>query len=745
MANHRLSHDALAALIPSAIAGASQGPTPDLRCCCGRDDCAFLKYSNTVLDSVEKDVHTAAKLGQALLARHEAYMADAERDRFELTTRIEQLEFDKRELQAENARTVEENRALLDQLENLNNSVHSSDIRIQTLEATLLSSQQAVRRLEGAAARAAEMERHVALLEREQLALQNTLLTTESEARSALSRWKKAERGISELQSQLERMEKEAKEERERHAETMDRMDRQREMEKELNTAAGRLKGAAAVKTIEKTKGSSAVVSHFVKDLLQDNANLQLGIAELRELLTNSHDEIQALRDQLLFHQPVNDGEVSTTSTLRAELEPPRSTEESPSARLSQEFHIHHHYHVEQKVEVKKARKKRSGLTPGIFSPPAGAAPSTPPNTTPWRLGASPAAPAMLSQPHRGPHALSLGQPSNHRWSVFSEQPSEVAASSVPSSPVSTHRYSMFDRLPDSDLPSSPTTSVDPLSPTLRASHLKRPSEISNRSIFTSMTPSSPVPAVNRSSGHDHPGPIHEESADPYGDADAEDSPDAHAATDESAAEESSFSIEEVMPRPQLRRMASHESIMSLSGGLDIHTLKIRPSQMALRPLGGAEVVFSSVTASSTIASVTNKRSSAVLRDNLAGLPGHRNISSPTRSLSPAGSMYNTPGKLARWSSWRPWGGGSSPSGPDNSPAPAQPATPAPSTTPAQAAKTEKEKEKEREWQRASGINQPGAIPGFQEYLAYHQRRGAPSKVLPDIVDVEALREGLEG
>jgi hypothetical protein len=670
---------------------------------------------------------------QALLARHEAYMADAERDRFELTTRIEQLEFDKRELQAENARTVEENRALLDQLENLNNSVHTSDIRIQTLEATLLSSQQAVRRLEGAAARAAEMERHVAMLEREQLVLQNTLVTTESEARSALSRWKKAERGINELQSQLERMEKEAKEERERHAETMDRMDRQREMEKELNTAAGRLKGAAAVKTIEKSKGSSAVVSHFVKDLLQDNANLQLGIAELRELLTNSHDEIQALRDQLLYHQPVADGEVSTTSTLRAELEPSRPTEESPSARLSQEFHIHHHYHVEQKVEVKKSRKKRSGLTPGIFSPPASAAPSTPPSTTPWRLGASPAAPAMLSQPHRGPHALSLGQPSN-RWSVFSEQPSEVAASSVPSSPVSTHRYSMFDRLPESDLPSSPTTSVDPLSPTLRASHLKRPSEISTRSIFTSMTPASPVPVITRSSGHEGPGPIHEESVDAYGDADAEDSPDAHAATDESAAEESSFSTEEIMPRPQLRRVASHESIMSLSGGLDIHTLKIRPSQMALRPLGGAEVVFSSVTASSTISSVTNKRSSAVLRDSLAGLPGHRNVSSPTRSLSPAGSMYNTPGKLSRWSSWRPWGGGSSPSGGADE-----------SSTPAQPAKTEKEKEKERDWQRASGINQPGAIPGFQEYLAYHQRRGAPSKVLPDIVDVEALREGLEG
>ncbi|KAG7110033.1 hypothetical protein HYQ44_011308 [Verticillium longisporum] len=196
---------------------------------------------------------------QALLARHEAYMADAERDRLELTARIEQLETDKRELQADNARTVEENRALLDQLETLNNSVNSSDTRIQSLEATLLSSQQAVRRLEGAAVRAAELERHVALLEREQMQLQNTLISTESESRSALNRWKKAERGIPELQEQLERMEKETKDERERHVEAMGRVERQREMEKELNTAAGRLKGAAAAKSLDKGKNGSSV------------------------------------------------------------------------------------------------------------------------------------------------------------------------------------------------------------------------------------------------------------------------------------------------------------------------------------------------------------------------------------------------------------------------------------------------------------------------------------------------------
>jgi len=35
-----------------------------IRCCCGQDDCAFLKHNCSVLDNVEKDVHVAARMGQ---------------------------------------------------------------------------------------------------------------------------------------------------------------------------------------------------------------------------------------------------------------------------------------------------------------------------------------------------------------------------------------------------------------------------------------------------------------------------------------------------------------------------------------------------------------------------------------------------------------------------------------------------------------------------------------------------------
>lgn len=48
-------------------------PMPDqdeatpLKCCCGSPECVFLRHNNSVLDSVEKDVHTAGRMGKVRL------------------------------------------------------------------------------------------------------------------------------------------------------------------------------------------------------------------------------------------------------------------------------------------------------------------------------------------------------------------------------------------------------------------------------------------------------------------------------------------------------------------------------------------------------------------------------------------------------------------------------------------------------------------------------------------------------
>lgn len=704
--------------LPEAVAAADRAhddlsatclePGP-MKCCCGSVECVFLRHNCSVLASVEKDVHTAARMGQALLARHEAYMADAERDRTELTARIEQLEVENKELEAANARTIEENRSLLDQLEALNATVVDSEGRITSLEATLLSSQQTVRRLEGETARAAALERQLAALEQEQAELQSHLSLSREEARSAVSRWKRAERGINDLQEQLERMEREAKEEREHHIEMMSRIERQREMEKELNTAAGRLKGAAAAKSLDRSPGGgSSAVSHFVRDLLQDNANLQCGITELREMLMNSNDEIQALQNQLMYHQPLGDGRGNVLPTLRAELESETWSPEEKAPKTPKELHIHHHYHLpKSKQEAKKPRKKRQSLIPGIFTPPGNSVPSTPPS--------GPVRPQLGSHIHRDSLLSNC-------WSTYSDRPSDFTPSSVPSSPISNFRNSIFDNTADS-FPGSPTTSIDPMSPTWHASHQKQLSNISSRSFQLNSVLMQPTLT--------HTQPIIEESDD------GDNPPDLTSATDESTVDEAASRDHDTfiddsdchqMPPVRLRRALSHESIISLSGGLDIHTLKSRPSQLTITQIGSASSVTgsSTVTARPMLSRDNAKRSSVMLRERYG--------SSPVGSLqftSDSSMRGLAPSKLGKWVGWRPWGGGSGGGGVSSS---------ASSTT---STKTIKEKNSQKLLGRSPGINQPGVIPGFSEYIAAAQRRAPPPKIHPDNVDRDALREGL--
>jgi hypothetical protein len=646
-------------------------------------------------------------------------MADAERDRLELTSRIERLEMDKQALEAENASKIEENRTLLDQLEALNSSIGDSDSRIKSLEASLLSSQQTVRRLELDAARAADAERHLALLEEEQDKLFAELLSTKEDARSHAQRCKEAQRGILDMQDELERIENEARVERERHAEVVDRMERQREVEKQLDTAAGRLKGAAATKTLQ-SSSNGPVIGHFVRDLLQDNANLQLGIAELREMLLNSNDEIESLREQLMHHQPVShEQNPSPAGTLKAELE--ERPFESP--RLSQELHIHHHYHVSPKADPKKPKKKRPGLTPSIFHPPMSSTPTTPRSRSPWQLVRSPMAPALLSHPGRDSMA------SHHRAPSL---PSSDFVSSVPSSPRSNQRASLFDTgFSDSDLPTSPVTSYDPMSPTWRASHSKRPSVASTRS-FQALAPldaDANVPTMSQPPRlRNIPrSTIHEVDEEPQAEETPELVVENTTSTEDSTADDSEYSRDDFMPRPRLHRTVSHESIMSLSGGLDIHTLKARPSQMTLRPLGGAEAIVTGVTAQPTLSRGTAKRSAVALRDTFAGLQPPRSVSASMSPLSssPAQSMSESPAGLGKWVSWRPWGG---------------PGSPTPTGTPAPKSA---EKDKPKDIHRAPGINQAGAIPGFQQYWAAQKRKGAPAKVTAEAIDRQALSDGL--
>ncbi|KAG6040293.1 hypothetical protein E4U41_000978 [Claviceps citrina] len=658
-------------------------------------------------------------------------MADAERERLSLHERIERLEMDKHDLEIENASKIEENRSLLEQLEALNNSLSDSDSKIKTLESGLLYSQQAVRRLEAAASRAEDAERHLAALEEETDRLLNELRTSKDDARTHIQRFKEAQRGIMDLQDQLERVENEARLERQSHAEIVEKLERQRDIEKQLDAAAGRLKGAAATKSLHGRNSGSNIVGHFVRDLLQDNANLQLGISEMREMLMNSNDEIQLLRDQLVQHQPLLDGSTTyaAASTLRTEL---GSVFDQPH---SQDLHIHHHYHMPSKHEHRKPKKKRQGLLPGLFTPPRASTPSSRRHSSQPGLACSPTAP-------RGRKRI-VSKPSIVWDESF--QPETDLCSSVQSSPPA-HHQGVFDAgFNDSDPLTSPTTSFDPSSPAWRPSHFKRQSVSSTQS-FQSLAisaldhaPDTPSLASAAQANHSN----YAENTIAEEDEDGQSLPplrrlsppaltiESATPIDELSTEETSSYLDEMASRRPFRRVPSHESIMSLTGGLDIHTLKSRPSQMTLRPLGGAAAVVTGVVARPTLSRSTARPSDAALRNNVAGFQSPRSASSHAEarlSLNPSSGATGTLGKLV---GWRPWGGGVS----------------APSLPPPGRASQAAAKSKTPEYQdlhRVPGINQPGAIPGFPQYWSSKKRKGAPAKVTADKVDRDALTEILQ-
>ena len=156
---------------------------------------------------------------QALLARHESYVADAEKERMDMLECIDHLEQEKRMLETKNAQAIEENRKLLDQLEALNTAVLESDTKILSLTDALRSADQNVEKLSSLAARTERLHKQIAQFEDEQATLHATLAITREDERTAVLRWQRAERTLVDMQDQLDKIEREAREERERHSE----------------------------------------------------------------------------------------------------------------------------------------------------------------------------------------------------------------------------------------------------------------------------------------------------------------------------------------------------------------------------------------------------------------------------------------------------------------------------------------------------------------------------------------------
>ena len=530
---------------------------------------------------------------QALLARHEAYMAAAEEERRKMGASIDKLETEKKNLEAANAKTIDENRYLLVQLEELNNTVSGSDSHVLALNETLLSTRKELERLTVVAAQTSQLEAQLLALEGEQVGLQHQLISTKEDERSAITRWKGAERTIATLQEQVDRLDREAREERARHVDVVARFERRRAVERELEGAAKRLKGAAATSTLSRDGGNN-VVSHFVNDILQDNANLQIGIVELQEMLMGSNEEVENLREQMMLHQPElpQSEDADSSSYLNSELI------KTPTNQATPDLHVHHHYHAATRTEptreklagVRRPKKRRVITSPGLRTPVSETqTPQIPslPNISSVRAIPASSADTILSQTSVTipPSIQTFQSPQRPRQS--SRAATLGTRSSPPSSPQSAFTCMSFFDNTDEGLDSKPTTpgSTSFNSPDFHPQHFKRGSDISARSLSIqppSLLAKSIIGVLQSSKKDDYNdtafplldhGTIPEEPEDDFATR-----PSTNDTDQAFAAQEEADFRQQLRPRV-LHRASSHESILSIRGP-DLPKLRTKRSQL---------------------------------------------------------------------------------------------------------------------------------------------------------------------
>ncbi|KAK6539518.1 hypothetical protein TWF694_009735 [Orbilia ellipsospora] len=287
-------------------------------------------------------------LFQALLRQAD----EAEKIRSEMASKISKLEEQNKHLEIQNTLSIDRNRDLLSTLETLNESVAQADTKVRELTADIDDTRAELDRVSARAARAEILEAQLSVLETEQEDLRRNLSITLEDERNAAARWQKAERQVADLQEEYSKLETEYMQEKVRTQKLASKISSRKSI-RELHFPASKMEGAA--------------ISNFMKEILQDNQQLQAGTAELRQMLMVAQDEIGALREQVLLTQRPEPTELGRS---------PLSYEFDGYRKLSQELHVHHHHHVltpKEKGSVRKVKRRSKGgktSTPSSPKPP---------------------------------------------------------------------------------------------------------------------------------------------------------------------------------------------------------------------------------------------------------------------------------------------------------------------------------------------------------------------------------------
>lgn len=264
-------------------------------CLCEIRGPCCLKRDKTI-STLETQLKTAAELGQAILVRHQGYIATAEKEKAERISTINTLKERINLANLDISKSTANNAQLVKQVSVVSESLFVSEAKVEQLTRTLQDQHSQLVKANNSAAKTESLESQISILESTRETLQQECQMAVREKRLAEARWRKTERKLEKLTLQYERLEEEA----------VDGID----LSGQVNSNS--------------PNEPATPMQEFIKTLLQENSALEATAFDLREQLAASKEELKDLRNQLK--------QVSRTGYSEADSQ--------------REVHHHHHFHV---------------------------------------------------------------------------------------------------------------------------------------------------------------------------------------------------------------------------------------------------------------------------------------------------------------------------------------------------------------------------------------------------------------
>lgn len=265
--------------------------TPDLPCCCSREECEHTRAWRNFKNKLESRLILSAEVGQALLKRHEAYVRRHENRRQpSLTTVMNAPNGEPNELELQIVELQKE-KTVLERLLNqslVNNEV--SEVSNQTVLHELQEARSSIARLTAQNVRLMNVDTRLSAVQVEKDDMQQ-------ERDSETQRAKALEHRASALQDKLARLQAEVK--RLQSDSEQQRSHRMEMSETILQDAKERIQELRSSQLGSAASAEKDELTNMLRSLIRDNENLKQDNGEIQSLLASSREDVHSLQQEL--------------------------------------------------------------------------------------------------------------------------------------------------------------------------------------------------------------------------------------------------------------------------------------------------------------------------------------------------------------------------------------------------------------------------------------------------------------